>query len=83
MRTFNKWLDTFIEEKEIDLEDTFTVVTESGTPNIIPYGVIIEHIKITAPEEQKKIKDILVQLDFENRDIRYFFKHLGQAIAKD
>jgi hypothetical protein len=49
--------------------------------NEIPYGVIIEHMKITSPEEQKQLKNMIVMLDFKNADIRKYLRHLGQAIA--
>jgi hypothetical protein len=78
--SFNKWLDTFIEEKGIDLEDTFEVEGPSGT-NVIPYGVVIEHMKIASPQEQAKIKNMLVRLDFKNADIKNYLRHLGQAIT--
>lgn len=78
---FDSWLDTLIEEKGLDPESIeFEVEGQSGT-NFIPLGVVIEHIKITTKEEQKKIKDILVMIDFKNGDICHFFKHLAQAIA--
>lgn len=78
---FNNWIDTLIEEKGIDLEDTFEVEGESGL-NTIPYGVIVEHMKIASTEEQRQIKDMLVKIDFHNGDILHFFRHLGQAIAR-
>ena len=78
---FNKWLDTFIEEKGIDLEDTFELQGPSGT-NLMSYGVIIEHIKLTQGEEQKMIKDMIVKIDFKNGDIKHFLRHLGQGIVR-
>jgi hypothetical protein len=77
---FNTWLDTFISEKGIDLEHTFDVEGPSGT-NTMPYGVIIEHMKIAGPQEQKALKNKLVYLDFKNADIKDFLRHLGGAIA--
>ena len=78
---FDTWLDTLIEEKGIDTESIeFEIEGESGT-NFIPLGVVIEHIKITSKDEQKKIKNILVMIDFKNGDICHFFKHLAQSIA--
>lgn len=82
MSQFNEWLDTFVEEKGIDLEQSFTVEGPVYGENIIPYGVIVEHIKATSPEEQKKIKDIIVRIDFMNGDVLHFFRHLGKAIAR-
>lgn len=79
---FNKWLDTFIEEKGIDLEQTFDVEGPQWGTNTIPYGVIVEHMKVASPAEQSKIKDVIVQIDFRNGDVLHFFRHLGKAIAK-
>ena len=78
---FNHWINTLVEEKGIDLEECFEVEGESGL-NTIPYGVIVEHMKIASTQEQRQIKDMLVKIDFHNRDILHFFRHLGQAIAK-
>jgi len=77
---FDKWLDTFVSEKGIDLEDAFEVEGPSGT-NHIPYGVVIEHMKIASPQEQAALKNMLVKLDFKNAAIEPYLKHLGQAIA--
>ena len=77
---FNIWLDTFLEEKNIDMEQVLTVDGPSGT-NCIPIGVLVEHIKIAPLKEQLGIKEMLVKLDFHNADITLYFKHLAKAIA--
>jgi len=79
--TFTKWLDTFIEEKGIDLDDTFELEGPSGM-NFMSYGVVVEHIKLTQGEEQKMIKDVIVKIDFKNGDVRHFFRHIAQAIVR-
>jgi len=78
---FNTWIDTFVDEKGINIEETFDVEGESGL-NIVPVGVVIEHMKITSPQEQQKIKDMIVKIDFHNGDVLDFFKHLAKAIAR-
>jgi hypothetical protein len=78
--TFNKWLDTLIEEKGIDTEELFEVDGPSGT-NIIPAAVVIEAIKGTSKQEQAAIKTTLVKIDFCNGDIMHYFKHLAGALA--
>lgn len=80
MNEFNTWLDTFISEKEIDTEKVLEVVGNSGI-NYIPVGVLIEHIKIAPKNEQERIKEIIVKLDFYNASIIDFFKHLAGAVA--
>ena len=62
---FTKWLDTLIEEKGIDLEQTFEFENDNGW-NLMPYGVVVEAIKTTVGEEQRQIKNTLVKIDFAN-----------------
>tara|TARA_R100000734_G_C3250388_1_gene52163 strand:+ start:382 stop:633 length:252 start_codon:yes stop_codon:yes gene_type:complete len=82
MNNFNNWLDTFIDEKNINKHDTFEI-NKNGTLNIISYGSIIDHIKITSKQEQEQIKKTIVKIDFFNGDVLHFFRHLGQALAKE
>ena len=78
--TFNRWLDTFISEKGIDLEETFEVAGPSG-PNHMAYEHVIEAVKSAPREEQDRIKTLIVHIDFRNGDVKHFFRHLAQAIA--
>lgn len=80
--SFNKWLDTFIEEKGIDLEETFTIEGENNT-HIFEIGNVIENIKATSPKEQAQIKDMIVKIDFNNGDVVDYFKHLARALAEN
>jgi hypothetical protein len=80
---YNEWLDTFIEEKGIDTEEYFSLTNSKGTSHSMPYGVVIEHIKIASQEEKKKIKDIIVKIDFKNGDVKHFFRHLAQALVEE
>ena len=80
MKNFNKWLDTFIEEKGYDLEQVFEVNGQSGW-NMIPLGCVVEAIKAANQTEQTIIKNMLVRLDFKNANCLDYFKHLTQAIA--
>lgn len=77
---FDKWLDTLVDEKELDEDHVFEVDGPSG-PNYIPLAVVVENIKITTKQEQKQIKGILVKIDFANGDVMHFFNHLAQALA--
>ena len=82
MNNVNNWLDTFIDEKNINKHDTFEI-NKNGSLNIISYGSIIDHIKITSKQEQEQIKKTIVKIDFFNGDVLHFFRHLGQALAKE
>jgi hypothetical protein len=81
MTNFNEWLDTFVEEKNIDIHDTFEI-DKNGSFNIISYGAILDHIKATTKEEKAKIKNIIVHIDFKNGNVLDFFRHLGQALVE-
>ena len=78
--TFAKWLDTFISEKGIDLDQTLTVEGSSGA-NYMPVQIIVDAIKSASASEQSQIKAMIVKIDFVNGDILHFFRHLGKAIA--
>lgn len=78
--TFTKWLDTFTTEKNLDMEQVFTVKGRSGD-NHIPLGCVIDAIKSAPAREQNGIKDMIVKIDFRNGDVYHYFAHLAQAIA--
>ena len=80
--SFNKWLDTFIEEKGIDLGQILEIKTENNT-HYFEVGNVIENIKATTPEEQEEIKNMIVKIDFYNGDVVDYFKHLAQALAQN
>lgn len=77
----NKWLDTFISEKGLDLEDTFEVEGNEWGWNLIPLGCVVEAIKSAPAHEQKAIRTMIVKIDFVNGDVMDYFEHLAKAIA--
>jgi len=77
---FPNWLDTFLTEKKTNLEKIFEIEDGNGL-KYIPCGGVIEHIKIAPRNEQKQIKNMLIKIDFDNKNEVDFFKHLAQAIA--
>jgi hypothetical protein len=78
--TFTEWLDTFTTEKNLNVEQVFTVQGATGA-NHIPLGCVIEAIKSAPVREQNAIKDVLVIIDFHHGDVCRYFAHLAQAIA--
>lgn len=76
---FEKWLDTFIDEKCIDPSEEFKS-TNGSISMQFSYADIIDNIKYTSVDEQKKIKDMLIKIDFQNGDIKDYFKHLSKAL---
>lgn len=80
--SFSKWLDTFIEEKGIDLNVVIEITTNNDT-HFFEIGNIVENIKATTREEQTEIKDMIVKIDFHNGDVIDYFKHLAKALAEN
>ena len=78
--SFKLWLDTFIEEKELPMDDIFEI-TKDGNLNIFSYKSIYEYILISTPTEKEKIKKTIVKIDFLNGDVLHYFRHLANAIA--
>ena len=79
---FNSWLDTFIEEKGIDLGQILEVKTDKNT-HYFEVENIIENIKATTPKEQEEIKNMIIKIDFYNGDVVDYFKHLAQVLAQN
>ena len=77
---FNKWLDTFISEKGLDLNHWFEVEGASGA-NFIPLACLVDAIKAAPVSEQRAIRAGIVRLDFANAPVLPFFNHLAGAIA--
>lgn len=77
---FNQWLDTFVEEKQINTEHLFEVNGQSGV-NIIPVSAVIEAIKGAPGHEREQIKTTLVKIDFVNASVVDYLEHLAKAIA--
>jgi len=80
MKSFDRWIDTFIEEKGIDTEYLLSVDGLLGK-NYIPVGCVIEAMKNAPKHEQQAIKNMIVKIDFANGDVIDFFRHLAEAIA--
>lgn len=79
-KTFNSWINTFLSEKNIDLETVLEVEGPSG-PNFIPVGCLVEMMKATSRQEQVGLKNMMVRIDFNNGNILDYFKHLAKAVA--
>jgi len=77
---FTKWLDTFLEEKGIDL-DTFINIQSENKISMVQYANIVEFIKNnTSKETQEVIKNTLVKIDFANASVEKYLQWLGEKI---
>jgi hypothetical protein len=80
-RSFGRWLDTFLSEKGIDLEQGFVVRGPSGD-NHMTYENVVDVMKQAPAHEQAAIKNMIVRIDFKNGDVCHYLRHLAQAIAQ-
>lgn len=79
---FEQWLDTFIEEKGIDLNEIFSIEA-NGEVHFFELGNVIENIKATSIEEQEEIRKMIIKIDFHNGDAVDYFKHLAGALVQN
>lgn len=79
--TFNKWIDTFLEEKGI--EGNIFKVDHNDMVHYVEQDKLIEFIKTIPTEQKNQIKSTFVKIDFANGDCLHFLNHLanGYVIA--
>ena len=78
---FKQWLETFIGESGLDMDEEFQILGPSGV-NYFTYKVIKEFMLIASKKEQESIKNTIVMIDFKNGDVLHFFRHLAKAVVK-
>jgi len=78
---FNSWFDTFLEEKNLRYT-AWDIVDSNGNTHFIDSDVVIDAIKNASTEEQRKIKEIIVKIDFRNGDVNHFLQHLAQGLIE-
>lgn len=77
---FSHWFDTFLDEKNLP-HTAWEFSASNGTTHFIDTNVVIEMIRNTNSDEQRKTKYIIVQIDFHNGDVIHFFRHLAEGIV--
>ena len=75
---FKQWIETFVEEKELDKEEEF-IVDHKANIHFIVLATVVQLCKQANEVEQDKIKKDLVFLDFHNADVMDYFEHLAKA----
>ena len=80
MIAFVNWITKFLDEKGIDLNETFQVQGPSG-PNFMSFGLVVEAMIASPIHERTAIKARLVKLDFIGADVRKYLIHLSQALV--
>lgn len=75
-----QYIEVFFEEK--DLPYVIWELEHNEEEHIIDNEEIIGMIKEAPHQEQKQIADMLRKLDFFNKDINDYLKHLAMAYIK-
>ena len=78
---FDEWLDRYIEEKGINLDEPFSLEVD-GIGHLFDYASIIEQMKNTSKSEQEKIRNKIAEIEFYNADVKDFLRHLAIPLAK-
>jgi len=76
-----KYLRDFFGEKDIP-EVHWTLRDSSGMEHHISNLVVVEHITQVNKDEAEGIGNMLRKLDFENRDINGYLRHLAHALIE-
>jgi hypothetical protein len=71
----NKFIKVFFEEKQ--LSEQVYEINHGGMIHFIETGFVIDLIKRSSKDEQKKIEMILRKIDFVNGDVHHFLQHLA------
>ncbi len=79
IQNFNEWLATFIEEKDVHVENYIFDIEHNETIHLVELYTLIEVMKIASEYEKSCIKNTLVKIDFYNGDIFDYFKYLAKA----
>lgn len=79
----SQYLITLLTEKGIYLGYNIRIKSDSVFgDHTIPLLVLIEFIENLDPNSQKKIRETLVRIDFQNGNILHFFKFLAEGMVK-
>lgn len=77
---FDKWLDTFVSEKGINLDEMFPIERD-GKVYVRDYKFVIDALKERFTFEEKElIKKQIVGLDFVNADFKKYFQKVGSSL---
>ena len=71
------YLTNLITEKGIDLDTEIKIKNNFG----FTYKILIEYIITDNKANQKKIRNMLLRIDFNNGDVFHFLNHLATGLA--
>lgn len=77
---FQKWLETFLDEKGISQQTELTIENANGN-NYLLIETLMEFLNKLPKDQKAKIKSTFVMIDFKNGDTMHFIKHLATGMV--
>jgi hypothetical protein len=79
-KEFEKWLNTFVDEKGLDRDYEFKVPDHPiyGAVVGLTLDIVIKALVGAPADIQKKVKDKLVLIDYANGDVMHFFQYIAE-----
>ncbi|TDA65784.1 hypothetical protein E0765_04700 [Sulfuricurvum sp. IAE1] len=77
---FRAWIETFLDEKGIDMGHSFTYDSDVGFA-LISVGAIVDQMCVSNANIKAAIQSKIVEIDFKNGDVLHYFRFLGQFMA--
>ncbi len=77
-----KYFRTLLNEKGISLETVLEVEGKEWGVNFIPVEVVVEFMEGRDLATQKKMRDTLTKIDFQNGDVMHFINYVAGFLAK-
>ena len=78
---FKEWLNTFIDESDLDRSHVFEI-DHDGKIHLMDFRGVVDSILSLPAEYQLKIKDKLVGINFHNGDILHYLNHVAEGFIK-
>jgi hypothetical protein len=77
-----RYFRTLLNEKGISLDTVLEVEGKEWGLNMIPVEVVVEFMEGRDNATQKKMRDTLIKIDFQNGDVMHFIKYIAGFLAK-
>ena len=77
-----KYFRTLLSEKNINLDTVLEIEGADYGTNFIPVECVVEFMENTDRATQTKMRNTLIQIDFQNGDIMHFITYVAKFIAK-
>lgn len=80
MTNFNKWIDTFMTEKDLPIR-TYEIEW-NGQTHFVESDFVVSVAKQSSDNEKRFIRDTITKIDFMNGDVHHFLNHLATAYVR-